>query len=152
MLALEGLSEDIYLILKRYFARPEPGFAKRGGVRSDRVALAGEGGPARVVHQPEAPTRLREPQVGIVLAQLQAVLRPAREHPVRLGDAARHEVVHQHPEVRLVAARAPSLFAPRGAGGVEAREEALRPGLFVTGGAVHLAREEEPRDRLALEG
>src|SRR5574340_242989 len=49
---------------------------------------------------------LGEPQIGVVLAKLQAVLGAAREHPVRLCHAPRDEVVDQDAQICLVAARA----------------------------------------------
>ena len=63
--------------------------------------------------RPESPAVLGEPQVGVVLAQLQAVLGARREHAVRLRDAAGDEIVDQHAEVRLVAPRAPAVLAAR---------------------------------------
>ena len=57
---------------------------------------------------PSSRPALGQPQVGVVLAQLQPILGAAGEHPVRLGHAARDQVVDQHAEVRLVAPRATS--------------------------------------------
>ena len=65
--------------------------------------------------RPSARPRLGQAQVGVVLAQLQPVLGARGEHPVRLGDAAGDEVVDQHAEVGLVAARAPARLAAHAA-------------------------------------
>ena len=95
--------------------------------------------------RPSAPADLGEAQVGVVLAQLQAVLGAAGEHAVGLGDAARDQVVDQHAEVGLVAARAPAGLAPRLQRGVDARQQPLRGRFLVAGRAVDLAGEEEAR-------
>src|SRR5690606_41687631 len=69
--------------------------------------------PARIVDQAKAAPDRRKAQVGIVLAQLQAVFGAAGEHPVRLGGAVGDQVVDQHTEVGLVATRAPAVGTDR---------------------------------------
>jgi hypothetical protein len=101
--------------------------------------------------RPELAALLGEAQVGVVLAQAQAVLGARGEHAVGLGHAAGDQVVHQHAEVGLVAARAPGLAALHLQRGVGAGEQALRGGFLVAGGAVDLAGEEQPADRLGLQ-
>ena len=117
----------------------------------DRVALARERVPARIVDDAELAAVLGQAQVRVVFAQLQPVLGARREHPVRLGDAARDEVVDQHAEIGFVAARRPAVLAAHEARRVDAGEQALRRRFLVAGRAVDLAREEEPADRLGLE-
>jgi hypothetical protein len=73
------------------------------------------------------------------------------EHAVGLGDAAGDQVVHQHAQVGLVAARAPGLRALHLQRGVDAGQQALGGGFFVAGGAVDLAGEEQPADGLGLQ-
>ena len=117
----------------------------------DRVALARERIPARIVDHAELAAALGETQIRVVLAQLQPVFRARREHPIRLGDAARDEIVDEHAEIRFVAARRPAALAAHEARGVDAGEKALRRGFLVARRAVDLAREEEAADRLGFE-
>src|SRR5467141_2126785 len=106
------------------------------------VALSIERTPTGIVDESELATRLGEPQVGIVLAQHQAILGTAHEHAVRLRNAARDKIIHQHPEVRLVAFRPPGLTALNPKRSVDARKKPLGCGLFVSGGAIDLTGEE----------
>ena len=96
---------------REHDARVDPGRSQALRLARDGFALARERLPARVVDDAQLAADLGQAQVGIVLAQLQAVLGAAGEHAVRLGHAARHQVVDQHAEVGLVAARAPGLLA-----------------------------------------
>src|SRR5690606_33814669 len=81
----------------------------------------------------------------------QAVFGARGEHAIRLGRAVGDQVVDQHAQVGLVAPRRPRFQRAHGARGVDAGEQALGRGLLVTGGAVDLAGEEQPRYRLGLE-
>src|ERR1700737_3515521 len=66
------------------------------------LALVAQALPGRSAEQTQAFTDWREPAVGIIFAQEQAVLRPRGKHPVWLpADSARHPGVHPPPEVRL---------------------------------------------------
>src|SRR5690606_23265359 len=105
--ALERLAEHALLVFRRDRLRARPRRPELRRAALDRLALGAEGGPAQVIDQAEFATLLGQAQVGVVLAQLQAILGPRGEHAVGLGDAARDEVVDQHAEVGLVAARAP---------------------------------------------
>ena len=98
---------------------------------------------ARSSNQPETAADLREPQVRVVLAQHQPVLRAAREHAVRLARAAGDEVVDQHSDIGFVTAWIPGLAILRSKRGVHPGHESLRGRLLVTGGAVDLAGEEQ---------
>src|SRR5690606_16449194 len=117
----------------------------------DRVTFAGEGTPSRVVDAPEFAADGRQAQVGVVLAQAQAILGSAGEHPVGFRNAARDQVIDEHTEIGLVAARTPWLAAGDLQGGIDAGQQALRSGLLVTGGAVDLAGEEQTADGARLE-
>ena len=97
--------------------------------------------PALVVDEAELATFRRKSQVGIVLAQQQPILGPAREHAIGFGHAARDQVIDEHAEIGFVALRKPLLLLARPARCIDAREQPLRTGLFVSGGAVYLARE-----------
>ena len=45
-----------------------------------------------------------EAEVAVVLAQAQAILRPAREHAIRLRGAASHQIVQEDTDVGLISA------------------------------------------------
>src|SRR2546426_1629955 len=95
------------------------------------VALSIERIPTGIVDESELATRLGKSQVGIVLAQHQAILGTARGHAIRLRNAARDEIIHQHPEVCLVAFRPPRLTALHSKRSVDARKKPLGCGLFI---------------------
>ena len=127
---------------------------RHAGVRSRarRLRACARSAPsARRRRRPRSRPIGGQAQVGVVLAQLQPVFGARGEHAVRLGGAVRDQVVDQHAEVGLVAARRPGLALLHEARGVEAGEQALRRGLLVAGGAVDLAGEEQARDRLGLQ-
>ena len=69
--------------------------------------------PTRRVDQAQALAQGRQPAIGVVVPQQQAVLGPAGEHAVRLVDAAGHQVVDHHADVGLVAAEHQRLAALR---------------------------------------
>src|SRR5438132_8661204 len=83
------------------------------------------------------------------------MLRPGREHAIRLETAFRDQVVDQDANIALVA---PDLEAgmfpvsmPRTLCGVDPGDESLRSRFFIPGRAVDLAGEEESTDALGLE-
>ena len=49
----------------------------------------------------------RQPQIGIVFPQLQAIFGTGRKHAVRLCRAQGHQVINQHTDVGLIPARHP---------------------------------------------
>ena len=89
-----------------------PGRLQPLGLPRHRIALAAERLPARVVDQAQRAAVFGQPQVGVVLAQLQPELGPAGEHAVGLGHALGDQVVDQHAEVGLVAPRQPGSPRP----------------------------------------
>src|SRR4051812_33141435 len=107
------------------------------------LALLAERTPAAVIHQAKPPADFGEPHVRIVFAKLEAILGAAREHAVRLRDTARDQIVHEHPEIGLVAPRTPTLLPARRKCGIHAREEPLGRGFLVPGRAVDLTGEEQ---------
>ena len=115
------------------------------------VALAIEGRPAGVVDQADLAACLGQPCVGVVFAQLQPILGPAGEHAVGLAHAFGDQVIHQHPQVGLVAAQRQRRAALGLQRSVGAGKQALGGGLFVAGGAVDLAGKEQAADGLGLE-
>ncbi len=60
------------------------------------------------------------------------------------------EVIYQHAEVSLIATRRPALFFRREAGGVKSGQQPLSRRLFITGGTVDLAGEEQTLNKFAL--
>jgi hypothetical protein len=151
VIALERLAEHAQRILLGQQARIDPRRPEPLGLARDRVALPREGLPARVVDEAELAARFGEAEVGVVLAQLEAVLGAAGEHPVGLGHAAGDQVVDQHPEVGLVAARRPGGVAAHKARSIQPGKQTLCGGLLVAGGAVELAGEEQTLDRLRFQ-
>ncbi|MNF42940.1 hypothetical protein D3C84_240100 [compost metagenome] len=132
-------------------SRTHPGALQALLLKGDAFTLGREGGPALVVHQAEFAAFLGEAQIGVVLAQDKPVFGSRGEHAVRLLGAQGDQVVHQHADVGLVAARAPGFLALGAQRGVGAGEQALGTGFFITGGAIDLAGEEQPADDLGLE-
>src|SRR5882672_11434164 len=120
--------------------------------RADRISLLGEPTPARVIHDTELPTGLRQPQIGIVLTQHEPIFGAAREHAVRLRNSTSHEVIYENSEVCLIAARPPRLTVGCGKRGIDSRQQALRRGLLIAGRAVDLSGEKEPSDALGFQG
>src|SRR5471032_23209 len=117
----------------------------------DAFAFFAEGGPARVVDQTQFATFFGQAQVGVVFAQDQAIFGPGRKHPVRFLSPESNQVVDQHTDVRLVAARAPAVFALCTQCRVGSGQQTLGAGFFVTGGAVDLPGEEQAADHFGFE-
>ena len=105
VLALDRLAEHALRIVRGDDRRIHCRRLEALELARDGVALARERVPARVVDHAQLAAVLGETQVRVVLAQLQPVLGARREHPVRLGHAARDQIVDQHAEIRFVAAR-----------------------------------------------
>src|SRR5690606_3282526 len=83
--------------------------------------------------------------------QYQPVFGAGGEHAVGLTGTHGDQVVDQHPDVGLVAARAPAVQTLRAAGSVQPGEQPLGGSFLVTGGAVDLAGEEQPADHLGFQ-
>ena len=146
-------------------ARAQPAVDPRR--RQRRAAQLGHRGFQQLRAPPQARHRLVADQaefvsiggqaaVGVVLAQHQPMLGARGEHAVRLARRLGHQVVDQHPDVGFVAPQdqllaAAARPAPQRQRGVDAGHQALRRGLLVAGGAVHLAGEVEPAQPLALQ-
>ena len=90
-------------------------------------------------------------QIGAVDVQEQPVLGARGEHSVGLGGPLEHQVVHQHPDVRLAARQDERRFAPHLEGRVDPGHETECRGLLVPGRTVDLPRQEQPAHRLRLE-
>src|SRR3569623_203073 len=72
-----------------------------------RWRRASRRGCARLGHETQLAPARREAESGVGLAQQYTVFRTAREHAIGLLRAARDEIVYQHTEIGIVAARAP---------------------------------------------
>ena len=83
--------------------------------------------------------------------QAQAVFSAAGEHAVRLGHTAGNQVVDQHTEVGLVAARRPRLLALHLQRSVGTGQQALSGGLLITGCAIDLSGKEQPFYRFGFQ-
>ena len=142
---LDRLADQAGGFLGRQDRRIDPGRLEPLGFARNRIALAVEGLPARIVDHAQGSPGLGQAHVGIVLAQLQAVFGAAGEHAVGLGDAARDQVVDQHAEVGFVPPRAPGFLFLHLQRRVDAGQQALRGRLFVAGGAVDLPGEKQAR-------
>src|SRR5262245_33256691 len=111
-----------------------------------------EKGPATVANEADFASLWGEPQIGVVDPKKQPMLSARREHAVRLEAPARREVVDEHADVRLVPPQGNWGLTPHPARRVDSCEEALRAGLFIPRGSVDLAREEQSRKAMRLQG
>ena len=100
--------------------------------------------PALVIHETDLTTTGRQPQIRIVDAEQQPVLRPRREHAVGFEAALRDQVVNEDPDVRLVSPQFQWAASKRVVGGIHPGDQALRRGLLVPGCAVDLPSKKEP--------
>src|SRR5206468_2100806 len=107
--------------------------------------------PPDVVDHAQLAADFRQPHVRVVLAQAQPILGAAREHAIRLGDAARDEIVDQHTEVRLIATRTPRVLPLDEQTSVDASQQPLSRSLLIASSAVDLTREEQPANYLSLQ-
>ena len=89
--------------------------------------------------------------IRIILAQEQAILSPAGEHAVGFYGALGHKIVDEHSNIGLVAPENEGVASLHAAGGIDAGDESLGGGLFVSGGAVDLSGEVEVATGLGLE-
>ena len=106
---------------------------------------------ALIVHQADRAAPGREPQIGVVDAQMKTVLGPGGKHPVRFETAFRDQVVDQDADVGFVPSDFEGRPAERTARGVDPRDKALRRGLFVPRCPVDLPGQEEAADPLGFE-
>ncbi len=104
-----------------------------------------------LLHAAQRDSLVGQALVGIVGPQGQTVFGPRSEHPVRLGDAARHEIIDHDPEIAVGAVEYERRRTCCGQGCIEARNKPLRRSLFIAGGAVDLPRQEQPGQTLGLQ-
>ena len=94
--------------------------------------------PAVILHKAVFPADGGQALVGVVLPQGQPVLAAAGHHAVGVHDALGHKVVHQRAQIAGVPGQHQLLLAQRVAGSVQTRQQTLRGGFLVAGGAVEL--------------
>ena len=123
----------------RGLAADEVQRTQAGKFRIDGVRLGGDEPGTLGVDQAERHGSGRQAQVGVVLAQAQAVLGTAREHAVWLRRTAGDQVVDHDADIGLGPGRAPRRLVSGGARGVQSGNESLRRGFLVAGRAVDLA-------------
>jgi hypothetical protein len=92
-----------------------------------------------------------QPLVRVVGAQREAIFGARGEHTVRLGDAARDQIVDHDAEVALGAVEHDFGRVPCPRGGVETRHKPLRRSLFVARGAVDLTGQEQAAHALGFQ-
>ena len=93
----------------------------------------------------------RQALIGIVGAQSQPVFGTRCEHPIRLADAARHQIIDHDPEIAFRPIEQDWRRAGGTSRGVEAGDKALRGGLLIAGGAIDLPGEKQPAQALGLQ-
>ena len=123
VLPVQRLTENAFGFRAAHHLRIDPAGFDAFQFRGHRVPVAAKRLPSPIVDDAERAAGLGQTQVGVVLAQLQSVLGAAGKHAVGLGDAARDEVVDQHAQVGLVAARTPSFLADREPARVDTRKD-----------------------------
>ena len=82
---------------------------------------------------------------------MQAKLRTAREHAVRLGHTLGDQVVDQHTQVSLITPRQPGLVTATLQRRIDAGKQSLRGSLLVAGSAIDLTRKKQPVNSARLE-
>ena len=147
-----GLLEITVGALTGLGIRVNPGGLQAATLGGDRLALVIELLPALVIDQAELATGFGQTQIGVVLAQDQAILGAAGKHAIGLGRAHGDQVIHQYTQVGLVPARIPLILFLRTQSRVDPGQQALGPSFFIAGGAVDLAGEIQALDKLGFQG
>ena len=89
--------------------------------------------------------------VRIVRSQGQTVFGAGREHPIRLGDTARHQDHRSRPDIGFGPIKERIGFAAAIPDGIQTGDQALRAGLLISGGAIDLPGEKQSRHRFDLQ-
>jgi len=79
-------------------------------------------GPAVVLNQPDFPAGWREPEVGVVDPEQQAVLGPRREHSIGFDTSPRDEIIHEDANIGVATAKSEGRTARDGEGRVDTRD------------------------------
>ena len=135
----------------RQRCRPDPGRAQPLQLALQPFPLQQERRPTPVVDQAQRVPSLRQTQISVVLPQLEPKFRPAGKHAVWLGHAFAHQIVNQHTQVGLVAARQPRVAARHLQCGIGASKQPLRRCFLVARRAVDLPGKEQSADSPCLQ-
>src|SRR5262245_36251581 len=101
--------------------------------------------------QRSSSTRPASRPSGLSLKSALPMLRARREHPVRLEATLRDQIVDEYPDVRLVARQLEAFASRNPMRRVDAGDDALRGGFFVSRRSVDLSGEKQSGDALRLE-
>jgi hypothetical protein len=107
--------------------------------------------PAVIADKSDVAAPRCQSKIGVIDAQQEAMLGARGEHPVRLEAPLRDQVVDHDADVGFVAAENERRAAPGTLCGVDPGDDSLPRRLFVTGRAVNLTGEKQPRDAVRLE-
>ena len=108
--------------------------------------------PAAIVDQAKLTAQWRQPAVGVVTPQDQAVFAAAGEHPVGLAQVFAHQIVDHRADVAALAGEMRRLLAADQPGGVDAGNQALGGGFLIARGAIELASAEQAAHALGFQG
>src|SRR5665647_1855567 len=82
---LYGLSQHPDCVFDRQVTRVNPGVAQALLLTRNRFPFSLESLPAYVIHDAQVTADFSQPQIRVILAQLQAVLSPTGKHAIRLS-------------------------------------------------------------------
>ena len=94
---------------------------------------------------------LRQPQVRVILPQVQPVFRPGGHHPVRFIRSLGGQIVCQHADVRHVPGQQDLFPSLQLQGGVHAGQQALAGRFLISAGTVDLSGKEQSADAQAFQ-
>ncbi len=88
---------------------------------------------------PRCNTQACQAGCSVVGTQAQAIFSAGGQHPVGLGNALQSQVIHHHRDIAVRPVKRGRPPAQRRSRCLQSRDEALRSGFFISGGAVDLA-------------
>ena len=106
---------------------------------------------AFLTDQPCPQANMRQPQIGIVLPEQEAVFAARGHHAIRFRRSLGHKIINQRADIGFAAVQHHAFAAQQLTGGIDSRHQPLRSRLFITGTAVKLACSVKPRHRLTLQ-
>ena len=90
----------------------------------------------------------RQPLVGIICAKRKTELSARCKHPIGFRHAARHEIIDEDANICFGAIEDNRIFSARGACRIQARNETLRAGFFISGCSIDLTSKKQPSQSL----
>ena len=115
------------------------------------LALAFHRSMSRSVDHTDLIGQRREPKIGVIRAQQQAMFGARCEHAIRLVDLLGHQIVDQHPDVGLIAAQDKRILTTYLAGGIDASDQPLSGSLLIAGRSIDLTGQKQSRRTLGFE-